>query len=115
MRAIVVLSATACAAFATAAAAQPRAPPCPKVEAIGPTTASGKEPMTFTAMVSGGDPAVDPTYNWTVSAGTIESGQGTSTITVNGEGATFVTATADVGGYDRACPTAASTSVSVEG
>jgi hypothetical protein len=58
--------------------------------------------------VSGGDPNVTPTFNWAVSAGTISSGQGTSSITVDTTGlpnSSTVTATVDVGGYDRSCPT----------
>jgi hypothetical protein len=59
--------------------------------------------MTFTANVSGG-PSV--TYNWTVSAGTIESGQGTPSIVVRtaiGDAGSNVTATVEIGGLDPAC------------
>ncbi|MBK9152733.1 MAG: hypothetical protein IPM25_00615 [Chloracidobacterium sp.] len=61
--------------------------------------------MTFTATVTGGT-ASNLTYNWTVTAGTIESGQGTPSITVRTTRAmanTSVTATVDVGGQDPAC------------
>ncbi|HTH36706.1 MAG TPA: hypothetical protein VL572_02010 [Pyrinomonadaceae bacterium] len=61
--------------------------------------------MTFTANVTGGT-ASNLTYNWTVSAGTIESGQGTPSITVRTTremANTNVTATVDVGGQDPAC------------
>ena len=53
---------------------------CPTLTISGPAgiTQPG-ETMTFTANVSGGE---NVTYNWTVSAGTIESGQGTPSITV---------------------------------
>src|SRR6185295_5501764 len=64
-------------------------------------------PITFTA--SGpGDMTV--TYNWSVSAGTIESGQGTSSITVDtaGLGGQSVTATVEVGGLDPSCARTAS-------
>ncbi len=43
------------------------------------------EPMNFTANVSGGSTG-DITYNWTVSAGTITSGQGTASISVDTTG-----------------------------
>ena len=59
--------------------------------------------MTFTANVSGGP---DVTYNWTVSAGTIESGQGTPSITVRtsaAEAGSTITATVNLGGTDPAC------------
>ncbi|NOT46992.1 MAG: hypothetical protein HOP17_04490 [Acidobacteria bacterium] len=56
--------------------------------------------MTFTANVSGGS-ASNLTYNWTVTAGTITSGQGTPSITVattREMANSSVTATVDVGG-----------------
>ncbi len=82
---------------------------CPTVTVSCPDTVTAGQPVTFTANVSGGDTAVTPTFNWTVSAGTIESGQGTSSITVNTSGVTGpITATVDVGGYDRSCSTSAS-------
>ena len=59
------------------------------------------EAMSFTASTSG-----DVTYNWSVSAGTIESGQGTPSITVRTTAAmkgSNVTATVDIGGRDPAC------------
>ena len=64
--------------------AAPPPPPCtcPTFTISGPsgiTPAGGT--MTFSANVSGGT-AENITYNWTVSAGSIESGQGTPTITV---------------------------------
>ena len=66
--------------------------------------------MTFTANVSGGSQDVALTYNWTVSAGTIESGQGTPSIVVRAPSdgsVTNITATVDVGGQraDCKCPT----------
>jgi hypothetical protein len=89
--------------------------PCPTVRVSCPDTASPGQTITFTASVTGGDPNVTPTYNWTVSAGTIASGQGTSSITVDttGLGGQTVTATVDVGGYDRSCSTSASCSTAV--
>ncbi len=46
-----------------------------------------------------------PTYNWSVSVGTISSGQGTSTITVDttGIGGQSVTANVTIGGADPSC------------
>ncbi len=61
--------------------------------------------MTFTANLSGGT-ATDVTYNWSVSAGTIESGQGTPSITVSTTpdmAGSNVTATVNIGGIDPAC------------
>lgn len=85
---------------------------CATITASGPsgTTAPGS-PMTFTANVSGGTGQGDPTYNWTVSAGTIESGQGTPSITVSTAGLSnqTVSATVTVGNTaDCPCPKDAS-------
>ena len=89
--------------------------PCPTVDVSCPSDSNPGEPITFTASVTGGDANVTPTYNWTVSAGTISSGQGTSTITVDTTGleGTSVTATVDVGGYDRSCPTSDSCTTAI--
>jgi hypothetical protein len=84
-------------------------PPCPTVTVTCPDTVEGTQPITFTANVTGGDPNVAATYNWSVSSGTIASGQGTPTITVTGAtGGTPVTATVNVGGYPPECNTTAS-------
>jgi hypothetical protein len=89
--------------------------PCPTVTVSCPSDVQVGGPITFTANVSGGDTGVTPTFNWTVSAGTISSGQGTSSITVDttGLGGQTVTATVDVGGFDRSCATSASCSTQV--
>ena len=60
--------------------------------------------MTFTANVTPG--TYDPTYNWTVSAGTIESGQGTPSIvvrTTSDMAGSSVTATVNIGGAPAGC------------
>ncbi|HJR07963.1 MAG TPA: hypothetical protein VJ842_11945 [Pyrinomonadaceae bacterium] len=104
------------------ASAQPNAPAvapqqCPTVTVSCPDTAEEnlQGALTFTANVSGGDPNVTPTFNWTVSAGTISSGQGTSSISVDttGIGGQTVTATVDVGGYPRQCSTSSSCTTSI--
>jgi hypothetical protein len=91
------------------------APSCPTVDVSCPDTVDVGQPVTFTASVTGGDAGVTPTFNWTVSAGTISSGQGTSTITVDttGLGGQSVTATVDVGGFDRSCTTSDSCTTAV--
>ena len=85
---------------------------CPKVEVSCPSEVDADMPITFTASITGGDPEATFTYNWTVSAGTISSGQGTSTITVDTTGVAgqSSTATVSLGGYDPKChPTQSST------
>ena len=80
-------------------------PPCPTVAVSCPNEVDPGQPITFTASVSGGDSAATYTYNWSVSAGTISSGQGTSTISVdtNGLAGQSVTATVSIGGADPSC------------
>ena len=71
---------------------------CPSFTVTGPAGVTERGGMmTFTANVSGGT-AQNITYNWTVSAGTIESGQGTPSITVRApsDGTTNVEATATI-------------------
>lgn len=67
--------------------------------------------MTFTANVSGGS-AQNVTYNWSVSSGTITSGQGTPSITVDTDNSMAggnVTATVDIGlDVDCSCDKSAS-------
>ncbi len=75
---------------------------CPTLSISGPSgiTKPG-DSMTFTASSSG-----DVTYNWSVSAGTITSGQGTASITVattKEMAGSNVTATVDIGGVDPNC------------
>ena len=80
-------------------------PPCPVVSVSCPNDVGPGEPITFTASVSGGESGATWTYNWSVSAGTISSGQGTSTITVDTAGLAgqSVTATVSIGGADPSC------------
>jgi hypothetical protein len=91
---------------------------CPTITVSGPAgITQGGDSMTFTANVSGGT-QTSVTYNWTVSAGTITSGQGTASITVATTREmrnTSVTATVDVGGTNCQCTTTASATGDVGG
>ncbi len=82
-------------------------PKCPTITVDCPTSLTlAGQPITFTANVSSGNPNVTPTFNWTVSAGSISSGQGASSITVDTTGlasGSSVTATVSVGGFDPSC------------
>jgi hypothetical protein len=51
------------------------------------------------------------TYNWSVSSGTIEAGQGTLQINVAGLTGESVTAMVEVGGGPASCPSTASATV----
>ncbi len=89
---------------------------CPTITVSCPTelTAVGT-PITFTANVSGDTGGATPTYNWTVSAGTISGGQGTPSITVDtaGQAGQSITATVNVGGLAASCPASASCTSSI--
>ncbi len=89
---------------------------CPTISVTGPSSAvQSGEDMVFTANVSGGTNC-NPTYNWSVSAGTISSGQGTPVIHVSTNGMennSTVTATVDVGGCCPGCPSTQSETGSV--
>ena len=89
---------------------------CPRVKVSSPDDVDSGQPITFTVSVTGGDQDVTPTFNWTVSDGTISSGQGTSTITVDTTGIDGgdSTATVKIGGYSRRCNTAASSTTSIK-
>ncbi len=101
-----------CVAFSstTVTIAEPAAgccvPPCPTLSISCPTdTIQAGTPATVSANVSGGDPNATITYNWTVSSGTISSGQGTPTITIDTTGlaGNSVTATVEIGGVAPEC------------
>jgi hypothetical protein len=81
-------------------------PACPAIEITCPTTVVIDQPLTFSSRYTGGVPAnVTPVYNWSVSAGTIIEGQGTSSIKVDttGLGGQTVRATLSMGGYTLEC------------
>jgi hypothetical protein len=77
---------------------------CPTISSSCPDAVDQGQPITFTANVGAGTPPAT-SYNWTVSAGTITSGQGTTSITVSTDniGGQSVTATLEVGGVDPSC------------
>lgn len=94
----------------TARALSGKSQECPKVKISCPAKLKAGEILKFTASITGGEPEEEeiPTYYWTVSAGSISSGQGTTSIEVDTSGLphnAIVTATLSVGGYARACPT----------
>jgi hypothetical protein len=93
----------------------PTPPPCPTVTVSCPDTGTPGTLVTFTANVSGGNLAVTASYDWTVSAGRITSGQGTSSITVDTTGLpgnSTVAATVTVGGYAANCNVSSSCTTS---
>jgi hypothetical protein len=80
--------------------------PCPIVSVSCPSRADSKQPIVFEATFSGGYTELKPTFAWSVSAGRIISGQGTTKITVDAANVAgqSITASVTVGGYDPRCP-----------
>lgn len=93
----------------------PPPPVCPNVTVSCPDGATENAPTTFTATLSGGSPGITPSYDWTVSAGRIISGQGTPSITVDTAGLAGQTirANLEVGGYGVSCPASCATSIPI--
>jgi PKD-like domain len=92
-----------CLAFASTAVIVKCAPTyCPSIVISCPDTIDIDQPITFSANVAGGSANIAKNYQWTVSAGTITSGQGTSSITVDTKGLAGQTVTASLvmPGYD---------------
>jgi hypothetical protein len=89
---------------------------CPTLSVTCTDSVDEGQPITFTANFTQGTPTVSETYNWTVSAGTISSGQGTNSITVDtkGLGGQSVTATVEIGGVDPTCNRTASCTTPVK-
>jgi hypothetical protein len=90
-------------------------PVCPSAVIVCPDNVVADAPLTFSTTVTGGSAGVAPSYNWTVSAGRIVQGQGTSSITVDTTGLTgqTVKATVSVGGYNLDCSTSCAVSIPV--
>jgi hypothetical protein len=89
---------------------------CPRIETSGTYTVVEGDLITFTASLNGGDRSGLSKYNWSVSAGKLASGQGTSVIKVDttGTGGQTVTATVEIGGLAPACQHTASVSSDVD-
>jgi len=82
-----------------------RPPPlCPTVS-VSCSNRIDNRSITFEATVAGGDPQMKPTYNWSVTAGKIINGQGTSKLMVDISdlGSRSITAAVSLGGTDPAC------------
>jgi len=111
-----------CVAFSSVSVMVTDCPPppppqivCPNVAISCPESATENAPVTFTATISGGSANITPTYNWTISAGRIISGQGTPTITVDtaGMAGQTIRADLDIGGYGMRCPASCVVSIPV--
>ena len=93
-----------------------RAQNCPtsiRVNAPSMDVEAGKS-FEFVAVVNGLPKDISVTYNWSVSAGIITSGQGTSVITVEaGNDDIICTATVEIGGLPRECSSTASATANI--
>jgi hypothetical protein len=74
------------------------------------------QPFKVSVTVTGADQKLSLSYKWSTSAGTIISGQGTPTITIQNPKphCQTTTATVEVGGLDASCQNSASCSVNVD-
>jgi hypothetical protein len=90
-------------------------PPCTTLSISCPENVEEGQPLVISLNISGGSLDMNPTYTWSVSAGTILNGQGTPTIAVDttGLGGKQVTATVKVGGIPPECQNTASCEVKV--
>jgi PKD-like domain len=82
-----------------------RESPCPTVSVSCPADIGSKQTLTFIADVAGGFPPTTPTYQWSLPAGKIISGQGTSTLGVDVSelAGQSITATVSIDGFDPRC------------
>jgi hypothetical protein len=89
--------------------------PCATVNISCPDEVFKGEPMICEATLFGGEPTVSPVYEWTVSAGAIIKGQGTSSIEVATAGVADqrLMASLKVGGYPPECPKVSTRQVQV--
>jgi hypothetical protein len=92
------------------APAQSSSTECPTVVVECPLDCyKSGEPFTVTASVTGADPKKNLSYNWTISSGVINGGQGTASVTVTREtNCETFTATVEVAGLGSDCPNTAS-------
>jgi hypothetical protein len=88
----------------TTRVAPPPPPLCPQLIIRGPDTANPNQQVGYFLEIIGGIPIGVVTERWTVSNGTITSGQGTTRITVDTTGAQgAITVAVEVSGYDPSC------------
>ncbi len=88
---------------------------CPTITVDCPTEClKAGDTFTVKANVSGVDPTLKLTYNWSLSNGTVSDGQGTPTVTATKSvDWQTVTATVEIGGLDASCQSTASCSLTI--
>jgi hypothetical protein len=104
-----------CTAFTQTAVVVRECPPptCPSIVISCPDTVRVGQAITFSANVTNLATGITPIYQWTVSAGTITSGQGTPSITVDTTGLAGqpVNARLSVGGFNLDCSAQCTTQI----
>jgi hypothetical protein len=88
---------------------------CPTVMVTSPDEIQAGQNATFTVSVTTGSPPPKLTFNWTIDAGKIVEGQGTSAIVVDIKNVAgrSITATVEVSGIDPVCNRTASSSTQI--
>lgn len=98
---------------------QPPVDPCPKIDLKVPTQPVREGmPAKVSVALAGGDKKVAPIFDWSVSAGTINSGQGTPAIEIDTTGAgadRAIYATVLLGGLAPECVASANATFPVAG
>ena len=93
--------------------------PCPKITLKAPDKpVRDGASVKLTASLNGGDKKVTPIFDWSISAGMIRSGQGTSSIEVDTSGAgadRAIYATLLIGGYSPECTSSENAVIPVAG
>lgn len=90
-------------------------PPCSYLTVLCPSNVEVGQSIIFTVNIAGGEPNIKPTYNWSVSSGTIIKGDRTPVIEVNTAGLADreITATVKVSGLSPECSNQASCTVKI--
>ena len=100
--------------------AQPPPPSCPTTLAVRGPQGPVRDgmPVRFVLNIGGGNPQSPPVFSWSISSGTIKTGQGTTTIDVDSTGAgadRTMTATVMLSGYPPECAYDASATITIAG
>ncbi len=86
---------------------------CPQVSVECISIHCCTSPFVFVANIRDGNPPRTLSYKWSISAGKIISGQGTSSIKVSATRSEMVTATVEITGLNAECPYTASASQAI--
>ena len=98
-----------------AARIAPVPPGCASFEISGPETVKAGQPLVFTAKLTGGPAQVKPVFEWAISTGSIDAGQGSAQITVDTKDLAGmpVIVTVEVIGFEASCPVGTSSVATV--